>query len=233
MALSLEGWLNGSTALIVLIFDIIVGSYCFYRSRKLNAKLLAVAGGTILFTGTLWLGPSTDFLTILITGANLNPIWLYGMLSYMWTAPAVFFAMYLGAELLIPNRKMIVIIIYLILGILFEIFLFTNLEGSFDFTLPATPGEDLIDTSNKIGPTFLLIAIFLLSVIIFNGIGFLRKAVQGTGVIRKKFLSLSIGFIIFAVATVFDALIPPGLLLPIVRVGIIISGILLFYGIKT
>ncbi len=233
MALNVEGWLNGSTALIVLLFDVIVGSYCIYKARKIDAKLLKITGLTIFFTGTLWMGPSSDFLVILFTQSNIEPFWLYGMLSYMWAAPAIFFAMYLGAELLIPKKKMIFIITYLVLGILYEIFLFTNLEGSFYYTFPETPGENLIDTSNRIGPTFILIGIFLLSTLIFNGLGFLNKALQATGVIRKKFLSLSIGFIIFSITTVFDALIPPGLLLPIVRIGIIISGILLFWGIKT
>lgn len=234
MVLSLEGWLNGITALSVVIIDVIFGIYILYKSRKLNATLLTYAGGTVFFTGMLWLGPTSDFLTILLTQSNMSPSWLYGMLSYMWIAPAVFFAMYIGAELLFPEKKKVVLVIYLILGILFEILLFTNLEGSFVYTIPVVSGENIIDTSFDYGyPTFILIVVFILSVFFLNGIGFLRKALQSTGNIKRKFLSLSIGFLLFSIAAVFDSVVPPGLALPFVRIAVLGSAILIFWGLAS
>lgn len=234
MVLSIEGWLNGITALGVVIIDTIIGIYSFYKSRKLEAKLLTYAAATVFFIGLLWLGPATDLLIILITGSNITPNWIYGLLSYMWIAPAVFFGMSIGAELLLPEKKKLIIIIYLIIGILFEVFLFSNLEGSFDFTLPANPGEDIIDTSHVYGsPTFILLLVIILSVVIFNGFGFLRKALQSTGIIRKKFFYLSLGFILFPLIAAFDSIIPPGIALPFVRMGIIVSTSLIFMGLKT
>lgn len=38
------GWLDGGTALSVVIFAAIFGIYSFYKSRKLKGKLLAVTG---------------------------------------------------------------------------------------------------------------------------------------------------------------------------------------------
>ena len=75
--------------------------------------------------------------------------------------------------------------------------------------------------------------LFILAIILFNGIGFLSKSLKATGMIKKKFLYLAFGFILFAIVVTFDALVPPGILLSIVRFGIIVSSILLYIGIKT
>jgi hypothetical protein len=45
---SVLGWLNGITALCVVIFAICFGLLSFYHSRKLKANLLAFTGITII-----------------------------------------------------------------------------------------------------------------------------------------------------------------------------------------
>jgi len=240
--LSLLGWLDGISATGVLTINIIIGIYSLYKSRKLKATLLTVTSLTIFFIGLLWLGPTTDFLKILITGTNIEPIWfypvadpvLYPILSYMWAAPGIFFGMYIGGELMMPRKKWYLLIVILIICIVYEFFLFINPQGSFTFTVPSTPGTDLIDTSSNYSyyTAFFLIG-FILSIILFNGIGFLIKAFKATGVIKKKFFALAFGFILFAIVVSFDALIPPGVFLSIVRFGIIVSSILLYIGIKS
>ena len=240
--LSLIGWLDGISATGVLTINIIIGIYSLYKSRKLKAKLLTVTSLTIFFIGLLWLGPTTDFLKILITGTNIESIWffpvsvpvLYPILSYMWAAPGIFFGMYIGGELIMPRKKWYLLSVILIICIAYEFFLFINPQGSFNFNVPSPLGSDIIDTSSNYSyyTAFFLIG-FILSIILFNGIGFLIKAFKATGVIKKKFFALAFGFILFAIIVTFDALIPPGIFLSIVRFGIIVSSILLYIGIKT
>jgi hypothetical protein len=232
--LGLTGWLNGLTALGVVVINTINGIYVFYKSRRLQAKLLTYASLMIFFIGLLWLGPTVDFVIILMTGTNIDPYWIYPLLSYMWTAPGILFAMYIGSELLMPKKKWIMVSIFIVLSIIFEIFLFLTPETSFTYPDPLPMGSDIIDTSFVYGGIpFIIIAIYIVSIILVNGIGFLRKAFQATGIVRKKFLYLASGFILFGLVAIFDALIPPGLLLPIVRTGIIISAVLLYLGLKT
>lgn len=228
------GWLDGGTAAMVIILSAFFGLYSAYKSKKLNAKLLLYAGLTIFFIGLLYLGPFTDFLTILITGQNLdNSFGLYGILSYMWIAPALVLAMYIGADLIVPKHKKIIVGIYLILALIFEYFLFTQTMSSFEFLFPPSQGEDLIDSSFVMGSvTFLLIAIFLLSVLIFNGLGFLQKALRSTGELRKKFSSLSFGFILFTICGAFDSLVAPGIALALVRIGMVSSTWFMYRGLK-
>lgn len=242
----LEGWLNGVSALGVLVSLLIIGFYALIKSLKLKATLLRYTGITIIFIGLLWLGPTTDFIKILITGTNINPVWIYPLLSYMWAAPGIFFGMYIGGELLIPKRKWYLLTIIIIAAIAYEFFLFANPINSFDFTIPGlgevtTPGpgdvgdgSNIIDTSSEYGyPTAFFLIAFILIIILINGIGFLKKALEATGVLRTKFLYLAFGFIVFAIIVTFDSLIPPGIFLSVVRFGIIASGILLYLGIRS
>lgn len=227
-------WLEGLTASSVISVGIILGLISIIKGRKLKAKLLTVLGLAIFFIGFLYLGPTTDFLTVIITGSNINSIFwgrgIYGILSYLWIAPALICAMYIGGELLTPKRKWILVIIYLVLGIVFEYFLWFQTDNT--FVIDLVPGE-IIDSSFVIlYPTFLLMALFILSILIFHGIGFLIKAIKATGVLRKKFLLLAIGFIIFSVAGAGDSLVNPGIGLVIVRLAMISSIILMYLGLK-
>ena len=234
---TIEGWLNGISALGVLSINIIIGIYGLYKANKLKAKLLTVTALTIISIGFLWLGPTTDFIKILITDSNIDPYWVYPLLSYMWAAPGITLGMYIGGELLIPKKKWILVGIFLIISIAYEYFLFSNALGSFKYTVPGidfVKGTDLIDTSSDYSYyTAYFLIVFILSILIFNGIGFLVKAKQATGILRKKFLYLAIGFIVFAIIVAFDSVLPSMIAVFIVRFGIIISSILIYLGIKT
>lgn len=230
--LDYTGWLDGLSAMGVIISGCFFGFLCIYRSKKLNAKLLTFAGLTILFIGLIYSGPFTDFMSILITGSNLE-FRLYVILAYMWIGPGMLLAMYVGAELMEIEKKLYIIIIYSVLAIIFELFLFFDTMNSFTFTLDR-PGKNLIDASFVIGcPMFILMVVFLLSVLFFNGIGFLIKSIQSTGILRRKFLFLSIGFIVFVLFGTFDSLVAPGITLFFVRICIMISTWLMYIGLKT
>lgn len=230
----IEGWLNGISALGVLTINLIIGFYSLYKASKLKAKLLTVTSLTIIFVGLLWLGPTTDFIKILITETNIEPVWVYPLLSYMWAAPGISFGMYIGGELLMPKKKWILVGAFIIMSIAYEFVLFWSPQDSFHFVVPSPLGNDLIDTiSNYSYYTAYFLIVFILSILIFNGIGFLVKAKQATGILRRKFLYLSFGFIVFAIIVIFDSVVPPVTALFIVRFGIIISSILLYLGIKT
>ncbi|MFX0032495.1 MAG: hypothetical protein ACFE8E_01550 [Candidatus Hodarchaeota archaeon] len=239
----IEGWLNGISALGVLSINIIIGIYGLYKAGK-KAKLLTVTALTIISIAFLWLGPTTDFINILINDANITP-YLYPLLSYMWAAPGITLGMYIGGELLIPKKKWILVGIFIIISIAYEYFLFSSPINSFNFTIPGVgevedptgligDGSNIIDTSSNYGyPTAYFLIVFILSILIFNGIGFLVKAKQATGILRKKFLYLASGFIVFAIIVAFDSVVPPMIAVFIVRFGIIISSILIYLGIKT
>ena len=212
--LSLIGWLDGLTALTVVIIGLTFGLLSFYKSVKLEAKLLGVTGLATISVGFNLLGPAVDFLVIIFTGDNLEPYWLYALLIYAWSAPITIFGRYLGVELILPNKKWIIVGIYAVLSIIFEVLLFyyflTN--PSLIFLFPEDPnGEALLNTSIfTTSPVFILMLIFLIFGLIFKGFGFLNKSFQSSGELKRKFLYLSLVWILFIVCGELDGLFDPG-----------------------
>ena len=227
-SLSLNSLLDGLTATLIVIFTLIFAIVVYAKAIKLNAKLLkngALMGGC---AGMLWLGPCSDFLLKVFFDGNLNPIQLYGILSYMWVAPTLIFGINIGAELMMPSKRKIIIIFYSILGIIFESFLFFDTANAFIFTK-----DELIAASFVYGhPTFILIAFFLGSILILNGIGSLIYSFKSTGVIKRRFRLMSLTFVLFVIVGVFDALLAPGPILFIARMGMVLCAVFLYAALK-
>jgi hypothetical protein len=199
----------------------------------LKAKLLAIAGLVMIFVGFLWLGPTIDFFLKLITNTNISPAVIYVLLSYTSVAPALFFAMYLGGELLIPKYKWLLVGIFVVLGGIFEYFLWTQPNESFGF-IGVRFLNGIIDADfNRLHPTFILVAVFLVTSLIFLGIGMAVKAKQATGTLRRKFTYLSIGFIIFVVCGALDSILTLVYAIGIVRVVMATFAIWMYLGLKT
>jgi hypothetical protein len=231
------GWLDGLTAVAVVLVGLIFGVLSFYKSIKLKAKLLSVTGLATISVGFILLGPAIDLLMILITNDNLEPFWLYGLLSYSWTAPVAIFGLYIGSELLLPKRKWIIVAIYTGLSIIFEIILFSFSFNSPEviFRYPETDpnGTALLNTSiNPTSIAFILMLVFLISGLIFNGFGFLRKSLQASGELKRKFLYLSLGWILFIICGALDGLVDPGIYTFFIRFGLMISITFMYLGVR-
>lgn len=230
---SVFGLLDGITASGIILSSAIFGILSFYRARKLGAKLLAWAGLTMFFVGFLWLGPTVDFFMVLLTSSNITPIWYYSLFSYTWVAPALVVAMYLGGSLMFPKKKWWIVSIFIVLGLIFEYFLYFQNVYSFDYSL-VNPGEDLIDANFvRTYYTFFFVVIFLLSALILLGIGFLIKAKQATGELRKKFIYLAIGFIIFVACGALDSVLTIPVAIGFVRVVMMTFALWMYLGLKS
>ncbi len=234
MSLSNIGWLNGITASGVFIFSCLFGLFFIYKSRRLKLKLLLSLGFVYFFAGLVYSGDVLDFITILITGNNVdNTHGIIGLINWIWFPGAVVFAMYIGAELITPKKKWLIFSIYLVLGIIFEVFFLLNPSGTVTYDNPTSPGEDLINDNLVFESIPSIIAlIFLLSIILFLGVGFLHKSFQSTGIIRRKFLYLSLGSFVYAIGAVLDGLFSPGIILIFIRSAMIGSSWLFYYGLK-
>jgi len=232
------GLLDGLTATGIILSATIFGLLSLYKSIKLKAKLLTIAGLAMFFVGLLWFGPFIDFILVTFTGTNITPTPLYSLLSYTWVVPALVLALYLGGELLIPKKKWILIGVFIVLGLVFEYFLWFETTESFTWLAPGSPGfvigQDLIDASFiRTHWTFLLIALFLIVAFIFLGIGFIIKAKQATGELRKKFAFLAVGFIIFVVCGALDSILTLPVAIGFVRIIMMTFAVWMYLGLKT
>ncbi len=234
MSLSNIGWLNGITASGVFLFSCLFGLFFIYKSRRLKAKLLLFLGLVYFFAGLVYSGDVLDFITILITGNNVdNTHGIIGLINWIWFPGAVVLAMYIGAEIITPKKKWLIFSIYLVLGIIFEVFFLLNPSGTVTYDNPTSPGEDLINDNLVFESIPSIVAlIFLLSIILFLGVGFLHKSFQSAGIIRRKFLYLSLGAFIYAIGAVLDGIFSPGIILIFIRSAMIGSAWLFYYGLK-
>ncbi|UCC20442.1 MAG: hypothetical protein JSV62_03900 [Promethearchaeota archaeon] len=237
MALGILGFLDGITALIVVLTGSTFGLFSLYKAVKLKAKLLGISGLCLFCIGFLLLGPTVDFITILITNNNIELLVLYGLLSYSWAAPLTIFGLYIGGELLLPTKKWIIVTFYLVLAVIYEViifyFAFTTPEAIFSFPNPLPNGTALLNTGVKLGSiTFILMIFFLVSGLIFNGVGFLNKGIKASGDLRKRFLYLSLGWIIFIICGAFDGLFDPGIITVFVRIAWAVSIVFMHLGIR-
>lgn len=230
---SITGWIDGLTATLIIISSVTFGLISLFKSARLKAKLLAVAGIAMIFVGFLWLGPTIDLFVVLFTGANISPFSTYSILSYLWVAPGLIIFMYLGGELIFPKGKWILVGIFIVLGAIFEYFLWFQTNESFTWVL-ANPGEDLIDASFvRAHPTFLMIAVFLVATLVFLAIGFFIKAKQATGELRKKLFYLGLGFTIFVLSGALDSILTLPLAIGFVRVVMSTFALFMYLGLKT
>ncbi|MFW9939304.1 MAG: hypothetical protein ACFFD5_16805, partial [Candidatus Thorarchaeota archaeon] len=218
--LSFEGWINGLTATFCFIFALILGLGIVYQARKSNARLLLYMGFNIFLASFLWLVPFFDFIGILFTSRNFITIdnWiLMGILSFITTPLVISISIYIGSELMTPNKTKYLFFSFLILSIVFEIIIIlTPLQSLYVRNLELTSGENIIVVGIKANSiAMILIYVFQLSGIIFCGVGYLIKSIRSKGVLKKKFLTLAIGYFLFPAAPTLSLLryIIPGLVL--------------------
>lgn len=175
-----------------------------------------------------------DFITVLITQTNIdNSLSIIGLINWMWFPGVAIFGMYFGAELIVPTKKKMILIIYLILGIIFDVLLFYDPPSALTYTTPDPLGSDLINDSLILESVVSILAlIFLISILILDGFGFLRRAIQGTGIIRRKFYYLSLGAFLYIIGGILDGLFDPGIILIFIRSAMILSALLFYLGVK-
>ena len=235
--LSTEGWVFGISAAVLLIFLSLFGLGLINKSRKNNAKLLFYIGLVVIFIGFIYLGNFCDFLTILITGNNIdNTYYLLPIIDWIWLLPIVVIGMYIGTELLIPEKKFlkwIIISTSFVIGIMWIYYLFFDISSSVTFDYPEKPGEDLIKPKVILGsPLFILEALIILFLIIVLGFGSLCKGIKSEDIIRKKFLFLSAGTFSFCIFITLDGLLSLGLAQSFIRFGILSGALFYYLGLK-
>lgn len=232
--LSVLGWIDGLTATGVVLFGLIFGSFFIYKSKKSEANILTFLGLATVFAGLMYLGVFLDFLIVLITKKNIeNASGVVALLSYIWLAPAIITAIYIGTRLLNLKKKWYVLSIFVVLGVIFDIAIFIDPFNAFNIIPPTNSGEALIDYNvNTFSVAGILMAIFLISVTIILGLGFLIKSLKTTGELRRKLFLVSMGAFCFCIFGLIEGLTAPDIYVIIVRIGYLASFWLLYFGLK-
>ncbi|MFX1418799.1 MAG: hypothetical protein ACFE9N_07765, partial [Promethearchaeota archaeon] len=183
-----------------------LGLFYIFQGRKTNSKLLFYYGINVIGFNGLGLGVFIDFITVLITGHNMD-----GQLKfYLVWGPAVItniFFVYVFAEILIPKKKWYFLSLILILNTLYLLDLFIIHWTPHIIIYPVTPGEALVQVHfalYQFGQIFpWRFMAFSASYIVFIGVGLLYKAFGIKGMIRKKYIYLSTGMIVLGIDMIY------------------------------
>jgi hypothetical protein len=241
LMLSVEGWFNGLTAVGIFVIGWILGIFFIYQSRKTKAKLLKYLGLSYIFIVNSYWGICMDFIAILFTDTIPYPTYptppnfvnIRLFLTFLWGGFAPFTLTCIGTELIIPKKKWYVLPIVLLFSIAYEFFIFFDTDGSFVNSYPIIPGEDLWLASLVIGsPASIIIFILTTGHLFFSEIGFIIKAHQSKGIIRKKFLFLFFGYFFAVFFVMMEGFFSEITLLIFTRVGFMISFWIMYLGLK-
>lgn len=232
--LSYLGLIDGITASLVVILGAAFATFFLIMAKKRNAKMLYYLGIISLLAGLMYLGVFLDFIILVITGSNIDNSWgAAALLSYIWFAPLIVIAVYIGSELVKPALKKWVIIPTLIIGIIFTILVFLDPFSSFYFGYYEEHRPTLIDYNvNLLSIAGLFMAILMAVIVIFLGVGVFLRGMQMEGDIRVRFLSVALGALCFGIFGIMEGLTVPGVMVIIVRIGYLSSFWFMYYGLR-
>lgn len=238
--LSPSGWIDGITAGAIIITSLLFGLISIIKGVKSSARLLIIAGVNVIIIGSYYLGPFVDFLYFGIMSVHINEI-LYVLLSYSQLFIGVTLISVIGGELIMPEYKQAVIGIMSALGFMYFVYLYNSwfiFLGGYPFTafkieIPSVGSGLLIDASHSpASPIFILVNIFQFFILLFMGCGFLVKAKQSIGDLRKKFAMLGLAFILFYIAALIDSVFGNPLLVTIARCSMCAFAPLIYLGLR-
>lgn len=209
------------------------GFWIINKARKLNARLLGYMGLFIIFVGTSFLDVSFDFITLLLTGNNMDDTYgIFSITSYILTGPLLILGIFIYAELLLPKRKKEVTFIFVIIGILLSFFVLLDPINYFDTIALGNPGEVPMQSSIVFFTPFFFISMIAISGTILTVFGCFYKSLHLKGILRTKFTYLGIGNLLFSLGSILEALIPAGVFIIFARITLTSSIIFYYFGIK-
>ena len=234
MPLSIFGWIDGITAAFVVFSGVIMALLLFHKWRVNNVRMHFYTGLIILFAGFCYLGVYLDFIAVLLTGQNItNTHGRVALLSYIWIPPLFTLGIIVFADILIPNKKKYLALIYIILSIFFYIAILTDPYGSFYFVYPENPGEELIDYYlNLTSLAGIYVITYQLSILAFIFFGFLPKALKSKPFIRRNFFYIIIGILMITIPGAFESWAGVGIFTILIRVCYMFGFYLWYLGLQ-
>lgn len=223
MQIGLTEILQGSFSLIFVIISIIIGVKILIKYFEYKSNQFLLVGLTWIGLSTPWWPDSINLILILTTNSILS---IEANFIIGTSTMPFFLLIWLKAftDLVYKEKQKYILIIFLIIGIIFEIifyyFLFTqpNLIGTFE-----TPFQVVYGIYIEI-----FLVIFLL-VIVITGILFGKQSLRSENPeIKLKGKFLIIAFILFTIGAFLDSIVPE--LFIIARIVLDVSALSFYFG---
>jgi len=218
--------LNGTLSLVCVIVSIIVGLTIISRYLKYKQVNLILVGITWIGVFSPWWPSTISFLVALITGTGLTPT-MYFFIGFFASPLVITVWIVAFTSFKFKKQQKVIVGIYLIIGIAFEIYLLFTLFVAND---PAQIGTltGVCDTTYR--GIAMYFSIFIVITMLVTGVLFgLASRKSENPEIRLKGMFLIIAFVSWVIGALLDAALPLDFIsLTIARI-ILISSALEFY----
>ncbi len=218
-------YLNGITAIAIVAAGWIAGLRVLAINKRAPSKLLPWAALVLITFGSFYIGIVVYFIDLLATGTQFGPLDIGAWLCYSISPLAAASSMYLGCSLFKPKIAKLVFVIYFAIGMVYAILLW--FFPSITVETSAVTGE-LIEISN-IGIGLILMAGMILSLFVFLVGGFVNLAKKASGAQKKTAIDFAVGFGLFTVCAIGDALFGADLLLLFIIRLLMLTGFLFLF----
>ncbi len=213
------------TTLLVVTF-LIIGLRIIIKSYLYKTKVLFLAGLGWTLLSSAWWGSSFSFISIILTGKPLSDL-AFLFIANAFIPLSILFWIITFTKLIKINKEKLLILIYAVLCVLFEIFLLISLIIN-----PAWVGTIKETYYSQPALIVMLYQIFVLLTVIITGLIFSQQSLRSKDrKIHLKGKFLLFAFILLTIGGSADAILSlDPITLIVVRLILILSSILFYIG---
>lgn len=225
MTLSFLDTLNGVFSVIFVAISLLVGFTILSRYFKYKERVYFLVGSTWVLISSPWWPSSLSFLVALSNGVGITEV-AYFLIGNLLVPVAVALWLLAFTEFLYTEKRKLILSIFAIIGLIFEVLFFIILFLNPDFI-----GElNIVDVNYK---SFIMIfLIFFLLIIVVTGFLFANLSLKSEDPeVKLKGKLLVIAYITFSVGALLDSSIPLNeALIIITRLILIVSAFFWYAG---
>ena len=215
---------NGVFCVIFIIISIIVGLTIISKYPKYKNKNLLLVGLVWIGMVSPWIATSSSFLYTFITGKLLTTETYY-LIGITFLPITFFIWMIVITNLVYKEQRRIILLIFAIYGIIFEIFFLYFL-----FNDVSVLGELVSPINSDYGLILQLYLISIILIALITGILFSRESLKSNNPeIKLKGKFLMMAFISFVVGSILDTITTDNVVFILITRIVLISSSIAFY----
>ncbi|MHA2275676.1 MAG: hypothetical protein ACXAC2_07920 [Candidatus Kariarchaeaceae archaeon] len=225
MALSSLDTLNGVFSIIFVAISLLVGIIILTRYFKYKERIYFLVGITWVLIASPWWPSSLSFLVAISNGIGISSE-IYFLIGNIFAPIAIITWLLAFTEFLYTNKRKLILLVFSIFGLIFEILFITLLLLAPDLIGELNPPVDV----NYKSFTMIFLISFL-SVMVVSGFLFANLSLKSDDPeVKLKGKLLIIAYITFSVGALLDSSIPLNEALIIITRLILILSSFCWYG---
>ncbi|MFX0036448.1 MAG: hypothetical protein ACFE9I_12515 [Candidatus Hermodarchaeota archaeon] len=225
MSISPLDIVNGVFSIIFVLISLFVGFIILSRYFKYKERIYLMVGMTWVLISEPWWPSTVSFLIALSNGVGI-PSEVYFLIGNIFIPLAVIFWMLAFTEFLYTEKRKLILLIFTIVGIIFEILFFTFL-----FVDPSLIGELNGPVDVNYNSFIMVFLISYLLIVVISGFLFANLSLKSKdSEVKLKGKLLIIAYITFLVGALLDSAITLNEVIIIITRLILITSSICWWG---